>query len=173
MPGRTRSAIPRKLSSNMPIPMHDLGFGRHRAHRRIGRRLVAGDDDEPWLLVDRLAVSGSAPGVRDAAAVGRARQVVDVRGAEGDAGLVGDERVDGAGRRRVGDRRPGAASGLQPELDDRRALDDGLVADDGDRLRVAQRRERRAERVEHVGNAPPGSTAAFAPSPWRSSFASA
>ena len=60
-------------------PDHDLGLGGERAHGRVGRRLVAGDDEHARLLVDRLAVAGGAPGVGDAAAVRRARQVVDVR----------------------------------------------------------------------------------------------
>ena len=93
-----------------------------------------------------LAVAGRAPGVGDAAAVRRARQVVDVACGLDVAArrVVGDERVDGAVGRVVGDRRAGAARGLEPEVDDGRALDDRLVAEDGDRLRVAERRERRA-----------------------------
>src|SRR5439155_24930194 len=40
------------------------------------------------------------------------------------------------------------ARGLDPELDDRRALSDRLVAEDDDELGVADRREREPERVE-------------------------
>ena len=74
------------------------------------------------------------------------RQVVDVaspRRARG-RGVVGDERVDRAVGRCVGDGRAGAARRLEPEVDDRRALDDGLVAEHGDRL--ARRGSPRAAR---------------------------
>jgi hypothetical protein len=42
----------------------------------------------------------------------------------------------------------GPAGSFEPEVDDWRSLDDGVVAEDDDQLCVADRRERQAERVE-------------------------
>src|SRR4029450_243920 len=43
---------------------------------------------------------------------------------------------------------PCAAGGAQPEVDDRSALDDRVVPEHDDELRLADRRERRSETVE-------------------------
>ena len=55
-----------------------------------------------------------------------------------------------AGRRAVDDLRATAARFLDPEIDDRRALDDGVVADDDDELRLGDRGQRQAERFEDI-----------------------
>ena len=110
------------------------------------------------LAVGRLAVGGGAPGVGDAAAVRRARQVEAAAASRSranqaacSASSVISTRPRPAPRAaRSATRRAGAARGLDPEVDDRRALDDRLVAEDDDDGRVADRRERRAEGVEPV-----------------------
>ena len=55
-----------------------------------------------------------------------------------------------AGRRADDDLGSAAPRLLDPEVDDRRALDDRVVADDDDELRVRDRGEREPERVERV-----------------------
>ena len=71
-------------------------------------------------------------------------------------GLAQGGRPGGAsGRRRRGARRvqgddlgARAAGGAEPEVEDRRAFDDRLVAEDEADIRVANRRDRRAEAIE-------------------------
>ena len=153
MPGRTRSATPRKLSANMPIPITTSASAA--IARTDGSVAASSPEMTSSDAASRRRARRRRPRStrrrrrgRSACAAGSRR----CRRRRRSTGAIGDERVDLAVGRAVGDLRAGAACGLEPELDDGRALDDRLVADDGDRLRGAERRERRAEGVEPVGD---------------------
>ena len=81
----------------MPIPITVSARSASARTAGIGGGLVAGDDQQARLAVGGLAVGGGAPGVGDAAAVRRARQVegrgrVEVaREPGGVLGVVGDQ----------------------------------------------------------------------------------
>ncbi len=194
--GSTRSAQPVASDVEHRDREHAVGLLRQRAHARVGRGVVARDDQEPdSLALDLVLVGRGRPGLGDPARVRRGREVE--RGAAGlaleservrrlgepgaatAAGPGPDEhrplasraaacRARSATRRAPAARRRrrrvalGRAAGgadrddlgavaarlLEPEVDDGRAVDDRVVADDHDDLGLADRRERRAERVE-------------------------
>ena len=159
---------------------HVLGpLGEH-ADGRVGHRFVAGDDQEPdRLRVRLLFVGGRGPRVGDATGVRRRRQVEG--GAAGlavEPQLVRELREPGApaaatarpdqngavgGRHTLAELlaqlhvRPAydlgavAARLLEPELDDRGAVGDLVLADHDDDLGRRDRRQRRAKGVERPG----------------------
>ena len=165
-------------SSNMPIADHALA--RSAASARTAGSAAASSPEmtsSARLVVDRLAVAGGAPGVGDAAAVRRARQVVDVasRRARERRGCVAS--TTSRRRRRparaapYGDRaRPLRRAAFSQRSTTGARSTTGSSQSDDDRLRVARspraaRGRRRARRARSSG-----STAACAPSPARSSL---
>ena len=117
---------------------HVLGPLGERAHGRVGRGLVAGDDQEADRLRVRVVlVGGRGPGRGDAAAVRRRRQV---EGAA--AGLALEaERVRGLGE-------PGAAAATAARPDEDRPL--------GGAQPVAELVAGLASRARSAAAAPPG-----------------
>src|SRR5581483_6546230 len=149
-----------------------LGLLGERADVRVGGGLVAGDDQQPDRLgLVALLVAAGRPGVGDAAAV---RGLWEIEGAAalaaGQPELLRElrDRSAAASARagpdqddalRVSDivggvEDPGAvaACGPDPEIDDRRALDDRHVAEDYDGVGVADRGERQPVAVESAGD---------------------
>ena len=162
---------------------HALGLLGERAHGRVGRGLVARDDQEAdrlrvLLVAVRARAQASAtprpfgvagrwkaaqpgfavepsrcaelrePGAAAAAAADQIRTARSEAERAPRAACRASARRPGRPRRRCG-------APADPEVDDRRAVGDLLVADDDDELRRADRRERRAEGVERRATSPP------------------
>ena len=170
MPGRTRSAQPTARPWNIEIAITALGALGERAHVRVAGRLVAGDDEQAdGIHVVALVVGRGGPRVGDAAAVrGRGHVERAAPVLPGEAELLGELRDGGAAAaagagpdqhrllaardvvRARDDGRAVPARLAHPEVDDRRALGERHVAEHGDDLRLADRGERQAVRVERA-----------------------
>ena len=165
-PARRHAARPRGRSacagaSRRRSPRR--GRARRRARPDAGRR-----SGRPPTRRARLA-SVSRRRRRELAAAHRSRRLAGQLGAH--AGGGARRHGDRAGRMDGDDLGAGAASRAEPQIDDRRPLDDGVVADDeADLGRCRSPTAGRGMRRAH-GCGSSGRIAAFEPSPWRTSRA--
>ena len=137
---------------------HPLRLLGERADVGVRGGLVAGDDQQAdRVRVGRLSVAGARPGVgrrrgRSRSPGGGRRRCAPSRCASaatrGAAVSAGPHQIEDRARRRSRDGRPRRARAatraprrracLDPEVDDRCALDDGVVAEDRDDVGVAR-----------------------------------
>ena len=144
-PAAQASATPRPFGVRREVEgararlVAEAELAGERGEMRAAAALLARPDQDRPLARAQLLAERVARCRRDAGSSRPRRRVYSMRGA-------------------------GAAGGPQPEVDDRRALDDGLVAEHDHELGVADRRERQAEGVERAARRS-GRTAVCAPRP--------